>query len=118
MYFFLPVKLKKDNILNLFMPHFDKQTLGHLKKLCRIDCDTEEAADLLTSLGRVLAYVEQLGEVQTEGVKPCISVLRAMAKKELRNDEIRDLMPRDQFLANAPDQIAGMIRVPPVLKAP
>ena len=93
-------------------------TLDHLKKLCRIDCDAQEEADILNSLNKVLQYIEQLNEVSTEGVKPCNSVLGAMAKKQLRNDEIGECLSREQFLSNAPDQIAGMIRVPPVLKAP
>ncbi len=99
------------------MSQFDKKTLDHLKKLCRIETDPEEEAGILTSLQRVLDYVEQLSEIDTDGVKPCSFVLRSMAKNLLREDLPERLMPRDQFLANAPDQIAGMIRVPPVLKS-
>jgi Asp-tRNA(Asn)/Glu-tRNA(Gln) amidotransferase C subunit len=39
-----------------------------------------------------------------------------MLKDQMREDEIKDLLPRDQFLAGAPDQIGGMVRVPPVMK--
>lgn len=98
------------------MSPFDKNALDHLKKLCRIDCDPDEEVDILQSLGRVLEYMNQLNEVETEGVKPCNFVLRSMAKQQLREDVVKDPMPREQFLANAPDQIAGMIRVPPILK--
>lgn len=98
------------------MSQFDKQALDHLKKLCRIECTAEEEADILHSLKRVLEYIGQLNEVKTEGVKTCSFVLRSMAKNELREDIVKGPMSRDQFLANAPDQIAGMIRVPPVLK--
>lgn len=100
------------------MPHFDHQTLQHLKKLCRIDCSEEEEKDLLHSLNRVLEYVTQLKEVDTEGVPTCTYVLRSMLKNRMREDITTDLLPREQFLANAPDQIGGMIRVPPVLKPP
>lgn len=99
------------------MADFDSKTLEHLKKLCRIDCDPKEEADILVSLKRVLAYIEQLNEVDTEGASPSSYVLRSMAKTVWREDVPQDLVPREQFLANAPDQIAGMIRVPPVLKA-
>jgi len=100
------------------MAQFDSQALEHLKKLCRIDCTPEEDVELLDSLKRVLDYVGQLNEVNTEGVKTCRYVLRSMLKNQMREDEVKDLLPREQFLANAPDQIGGMIRVPPVLKAP
>lgn len=99
------------------MANFDHQTLEHLKKLCRIECSEEENQDILVSLSRVLEYVEQLKEVDTANTKTCRYVLRGMLKNQMREDEVKDLLPRDQFLANAPDQIGGMIRVPPVLKS-
>lgn len=98
------------------MSHFDSKTLEHLKKLCRIDCTPEEDADILHSLERVLEHVAQLKEIDTENVKTCRYVLRGMLKNQMRKDEVKDLLSREQFFANAPDQIGGMIRVPPVLK--
>jgi aspartyl-tRNA(Asn)/glutamyl-tRNA(Gln) amidotransferase subunit C len=98
------------------MANFDHQTLEHLKKLCRIECTDEENLDILNSLTRVLDYVNQLDEVNTEGVKTCRYVLRGMQRNQMREDEVKDVLPREKFLANAPDQIGGMIRVPPVLK--
>lgn len=98
------------------MANFDHQTLEHLKKLCRIECTPEENEDILQNLGRVLEYVEQLKEVNTENTKTCRYVLRGMLRNRMREDEVKDLLTREQFLANAPDQIGGMIRVPPVLK--
>jgi aspartyl-tRNA(Asn)/glutamyl-tRNA(Gln) amidotransferase subunit C len=98
------------------MANFDHQTLEHLKKLCRIDCSEEENQDILDSLSRILDYVAQLNEVNTMDTKTCRYVLRGMVRNQMRDDEVKDLLPRDQFLANAPDQIGGMVRVPPVLK--
>jgi aspartyl-tRNA(Asn)/glutamyl-tRNA(Gln) amidotransferase subunit C len=98
------------------MTNFDHQTLEHLKKLCRLECTEEENRDILASLPRVLEYVAQLNEVNTEETKTCRYVLRGMLRNEMREDETKDLLPRERFLANAPDQIGGMIRVPPVLK--
>jgi aspartyl-tRNA(Asn)/glutamyl-tRNA(Gln) amidotransferase subunit C len=98
------------------MTNFDHQTLEHLKKLCRIECTEEENQDILNSLTRILAYIDQLNEVNTDGTRTCRYVLRGMLKNQMRDDEVKDLLPREQFLSNAPDQIGGMIRVPPVLK--
>ncbi len=99
------------------MANFDHQSLEHLKKLCRIECTEEESADILGSLDKVLSYVAQLDEVQTESTAACRYVLRGMLRNRMRSDEVQDVLPREQFLANPPDQIGGMIRVPPVLKA-
>ncbi len=98
------------------MANFDHQTLEHLKKLCRIECTAEENEEILANLSRVLEYVEQLKEVNTENTKTCRYVLRGMLRNRMREDQVKEVLPRDQFLANAPDQIGGMIRVPPVLK--
>ena len=98
------------------MANFDHQTLEHLKKLCRIEFTEEETQDILSSLSRILDYIASLNEVNTENVKTCRYVLRGMCRNQMREDEIKDLLPREKFLANAPEQIGGMIRVPPVLK--
>lgn len=98
------------------MANFDHQALEHLKKLCRLECSEQEDRDILESLPRILDYIEQLNEVNTEGVKTCRYVLRGMMQNQMREDEPKDLLSREKFLANAPDQIGGMVRVPPILK--
>ncbi|MDE3056247.1 MAG: Asp-tRNA(Asn)/Glu-tRNA(Gln) amidotransferase subunit GatC [Verrucomicrobiota bacterium] len=100
------------------MSSFDKPMLTHLKKLCRIDCSAEEEELLLTRLQRVLGYVGHLSEIPTERVEPCCFVLGSLTKKELREDIVGEVIPRDTFLEEAPEQIASLVRVPPVLKAP
>lgn len=99
------------------MSDFDTQTLEHLKQLCRIDCSPEEEKDILSSLQKILGYVEQLQEVDTTGVAPCSYVLQSMMTPILREDEAIESFPREQFIHSAPDQIGGMIRTPPVLKS-
>ena len=94
----------------------DRQLLEHLKKLSRLDCQEEEDDALLESLKGILAYVEKMNELDTAKTPPCSYVLRTMLKNRMREDEISDLLPREEFLANAPDQIGGMIRIPLVLK--
>ena len=98
------------------MANFDHQTLETLKKLCKIECSPEEDEDILSSLNRILNYVDQLKEVNTENTRTCRYVLRGMIKNQLRDDVEADLLVREEFLINSPDQIGGMIRVPLVLK--
>jgi aspartyl-tRNA(Asn)/glutamyl-tRNA(Gln) amidotransferase subunit C len=98
------------------MSQFGQSEFNHLKRLCRIDCSEEEAQDVIHSLGRILTYVEQLDEVDTEGVASCNYVLRGMLKNQMREDSEGEPLARERFLANAPDQIGGMVRVPPIMK--
>jgi aspartyl-tRNA(Asn)/glutamyl-tRNA(Gln) amidotransferase subunit C len=100
------------------MSKFDRKEFEHLQKLCKLDCTPEEEEGVLHSLQNVLAYLRQLEEVDTEGVPPCNYVLRSLLKNQMREDEIKDLLPRELFLAGAAEHIGGMVRVPPVMKAP
>ncbi len=97
------------------MPAFDEKELNKLAKLCRIECTEDEKKALHAQLSHVLNYVEQLKEVDTEGVEPCLTVLKTLANV-MREDEVGETLPRETFLANAPAHVGGMIRVPPVIK--
>lgn len=90
--------------------------MDQLKRLCRIDFSPEEEEDLHKSLTRVLEYVHKLNEVDTSNVEPCRFVHPIIHNMQMREDVVQDVLPREQFLFNAPDQIGGMIRTPPIFK--
>jgi aspartyl-tRNA(Asn)/glutamyl-tRNA(Gln) amidotransferase subunit C len=98
------------------MAEFDEKTLEKLAKLCRIECTDDEKKALHQHLASILNYVEQLNEIDTEGVSPCDRVLPTLVSV-LREDSVGEKLSRDLFLANAPAQVGGMIRVPPVIKS-
>ena len=78
--------------------------------------DEEEEVKLLLDLQNILSYVELMNEVDTDNIKPCNHVLEEMFNVD-RADVVGEVMPREVFLANAPDKIGGMIRVPPIMKS-
>jgi aspartyl-tRNA(Asn)/glutamyl-tRNA(Gln) amidotransferase subunit C len=98
------------------MSKIDKEMIKKLTKLSRIDCTPEEQDALLNDLKEILVYFEQLQEVDTKNIPPCNQVLEDMVNV-MREDVVGSTMPREVFLANAPSQVGGMIRVPPVLKS-
>lgn len=98
------------------MAKLDKEAVKKLTKLCRIKCTEEEEAKLVDNLQNILNYVEQLDAIPTDNVSPCNHVLPEISNV-MREDNIGETMPRDIFLANAPDKVGGFIRVPPVLKS-
>ena len=93
----------------------NEQKLKNLQKLARIALSLEEEKRLLNNLKNILLHVEKMQEVDTETVEPCSHVIDGV-DAPLRNDEPKRLIPRDEFLKNAPDHIGGMIRVPRVIK--
>lgn len=97
------------------MAKLNKETIQQLTRLCRIDCTDEEQEALLIDLRKILDYIEQLQEIDTEHVPPCNHVLENMTNV-MREDIVGDVLNRESFLANAPSHIGGMIRVPPVIK--
>lgn len=97
------------------MSNLNKETIKQLSRLCRIHCTDEEQEALLHDLQKILNYIEQLQEIDTNEVPPCNHVLADMGNV-MREDVIGKVLNRDDFLANAPSHIGGMIRVPPVIK--
>ena len=97
------------------MAHFDEKELEKLAKLCRIACSSEEKSAFSSSLSRVLAHIDQLSAVDTEGVAPCDRVSETLSNV-LREDVVGQTLARDTFLNNSPAHVGGMVRVPPVIK--
>lgn len=97
------------------MAKLNKEIIKNLSTLCRIDCTEEEQESLLRDLEKILGYIEQLQQVNTDNVPSCYQVLEGM-ENVMREDVVGKLLNRDTFLANAPAHIGGMIRVPPVIK--
>ncbi len=92
-----------------------KEKVEALSKLCRIELTEEELKEISTDLDRIIDYIEQLREVDTSQLSP-ISHIEEQGVGSLREDIVGDHLPREVFLSNAPDQVGGMIRVPPVIK--
>jgi aspartyl-tRNA(Asn)/glutamyl-tRNA(Gln) amidotransferase subunit C len=81
--------------------------------LARLSISDEEAESLASQLGQVVAYVEQLGEINTDDVEPMAHAIEQV--NVLADDEARDSCPRDEMLQNAPSRDDECYRVPPVL---
>lgn len=82
--------------------------------LARLALSDEEKAKFAEQLGAILRYVEKLNELDTDGVEPTSHVLPLA--NVMREDEPRPSWPREQVLANAPDEENGQFRVPSVLE--
>ncbi|MCZ6766867.1 MAG: Asp-tRNA(Asn)/Glu-tRNA(Gln) amidotransferase subunit GatC [bacterium] len=92
----------------------DKNMIQHLEVLSRIDLSPDEEVELADQLGRIVEYVEQLQEVETEGIPPTNSVVPD-GRTQLRSDEPGPSLDRDVILAEAPDAEKGFFKVPKVV---
>ncbi len=73
-----------------------------------------EIEALVPELNNILGWVEQLGEVDTDGVEPLTAVIDQ--KLRLREDVVDDGNIRDKVLANAPEAQHGFFAVPKVIE--
>ena len=92
----------------------DEKTVRHVAKLARIAMSDAEIAALVPELNQILGWVDQLAEVDTDGVEPLTAVIEQ--KLRLRDDVVTDGDLRDQVLANAPDAQHGFFAVPKVIE--
>ena len=90
------------------------QQVRHIAKLARIATSDEEIERLAPELNNILGWVEQLGEVDTDGVEPLATVIDL--KLRLRDDAVTDGNIRDAVLANAPEAQHGFFAVPKVIE--
>jgi aspartyl-tRNA(Asn)/glutamyl-tRNA(Gln) amidotransferase subunit C len=90
------------------------EQVRHIAKLARIAMSDEEIERLAPELNNILGWVEQLGEVDTDGVDPLTAVIDQ--KLRLRDDVINDGNIRDDILANAPEAQHGFFAVPKVIE--
>jgi aspartyl-tRNA(Asn)/glutamyl-tRNA(Gln) amidotransferase subunit C len=90
------------------------EQVRHIAKLARIGMSDAEIEALVPELNNILGWVEQLGEVDTDGVEPLTAVIDQ--KLRLREDRITDGDIRDEVLANAPEAQHGFFTVPKVIE--
>lgn len=89
------------------------EQVRHVAKLARLEIEPAAVEKLASQLETILEYVEQLGEVNTEGVTPtshAISLTNAF-----REDQVHEHLPRDKALQNAPSHEEGAFTVPKVI---
>ncbi len=92
----------------------DQATVARIAHLARIRVAPDEAEALQKDLQDILAFVEQLGEVNTDDVPPMTSVTPQALR--WRTDKVTDGKKADQVLANAPEQASGFYAVPRVVE--
>lgn len=92
----------------------DSATVRRIARLARIAVSEEEAERLKDELSAILAWVEELNEVDTEGVEPMVSVIPMEMKK--RADVVTDGDYADDIVANAPAAQDHFFVVPKVVE--
>ena len=92
----------------------DAKTAARVAKLARIKVEDSALPALAAEFNTILGFIEQLNEVDVEGIEPMTSVTPQRLKR--RADKVTDGHQQAAILANAPDAREGFFAVPKVVE--
>ena len=88
--------------------------IDHVALLARLELKDEEKELFSKQVGSIIEYVDKLNELDIDDVEPTAHVLPI--KNVFREDELRDSLPREKALQNAPRESNGFYRVPKIIE--
>jgi len=91
-----------------------RQEVEHVAKLARLELTEQEADTFTGQLDAILAYVDKLKELNTDGIIPTAHAVPM--ENAFREDEVRPSIGVENALANAPARAESFFRVPKVIE--
>lgn len=92
----------------------DDALFNRLAKLSHLSFKEEEKKAVKKDLQNMLNFIDQINEVDTEGVEPLIHITNR--KNAFREDEAKQLINKEEALSNAPKKTDDFFLVPKVIK--
>ncbi|HWQ76549.1 MAG TPA: Asp-tRNA(Asn)/Glu-tRNA(Gln) amidotransferase subunit GatC [Syntrophomonas sp.] len=89
------------------------EEVEYVAQLSRLELNEEEKQVFAEQLSSILAYVEKLNELDTDGVEPLAHILPVY--NVFRPDEAKPGTAREEILSNAPQVEAGQYKVPKIM---
>ena len=96
----------------------EKKDIVRIERLARLKLPEDQEQDFSERLTKVFDWIDQLREVDIEGVEPMVNPLTQLDHKttEHRQDVVTDGDCHDKVMANAPDPEYGSFTVPKVVE--
>ncbi len=95
-------------------PKISRQEVDHVARLARLALSEEEKARMGVELSSILAYIDQLRELDTSDVEPTSHAIPMV--NVMREDEVRPSYPVEAMLQNAPEREGDFVRVPKIIE--
>jgi aspartyl-tRNA(Asn)/glutamyl-tRNA(Gln) amidotransferase subunit C len=92
----------------------DKETLNKVAHLARLELAEKDTDKMLSDMNMMLAFVEKLNEVNTDGIEPLTTMSHEI--NALREDIATPDLSHVEVLKNAPKKDVDFFRVPKVLE--
>ena len=90
-----------------------REEVENVARLARLDLADDEVDTITSQLDTILSYVAKLDELDTTGV--AVTTHTQNITNAFREDEVRESLPREKVLANAPEQNGEAFVVPKVI---
>ncbi len=91
-----------------------KEQVGHVAKLAKLSILDDEKEKFALELEKILTYVEQLNELNTEGIEPTSHAVRL--ENVFREDKVQPSLSVEIALQNAPQREKGFFKVPKIIE--
>ncbi len=92
----------------------DRETVAKVARLSALEMSEAQMEKFVPQLGKIMGFIEQLSEVNTDNVEPLANVVNI--DLALRKDEVTDGNCAEAVLANAPEETQGFFVVPKVVE--
>ncbi|MDR3608959.1 MAG: Asp-tRNA(Asn)/Glu-tRNA(Gln) amidotransferase subunit GatC [Ignavibacteriaceae bacterium] len=90
-----------------------RKDVEHIAELARLKFKDEELQNFTEQLNEILAYMEQLNELDTENIEPLSHTIEG--GNVFRQDVVKPSLDREHALKNAPDEDDVFFKVPKVI---
>lgn len=91
------------------------ELIDRIAELSKLEFDKESKEEIKKDLGRILAFVEKLNEVNTDNIEPLVYLTEETPL--LREDVAMKTLSREEALKNAPGHGSDYFKTPKVIKA-
>jgi aspartyl-tRNA(Asn)/glutamyl-tRNA(Gln) amidotransferase subunit C len=92
----------------------DTKVVDELAHLARLSYENEAKHEIVTELNKIIAFVEKLEEINTDGIEPLIYMVDET--NITREDVMKQVVSQDEGLKNAPKKDSDYFRVPKVIE--
>ncbi|MBI2162112.1 MAG: Asp-tRNA(Asn)/Glu-tRNA(Gln) amidotransferase subunit GatC [Candidatus Rokubacteria bacterium] len=91
-----------------------RQDVEHVARLARLELGDAEIERMREQLNAILGYIDKLRELDVTNVEPTSHAVPLV--NVMREDEVVPCLSQDQMLANAPDRVGELFRVPRIIE--
>jgi aspartyl-tRNA(Asn)/glutamyl-tRNA(Gln) amidotransferase subunit C len=90
------------------------ELVEYVAHLGRLELEPQEVDLYTAQIDRILEYIDALNSLDTDGIEPTSHAIPINCV--LRADEVKDSLPVEASLQNAPERKGGFFKVPPIIE--